>query len=496
MRNGTRGRTALLIPVFAALLALAACGKEETVFTHHEGMAEISEGKSFIVALSAVPEGHTASEYTWTEGNYGDPIEVGPDGSVSPKKPGQGVIAGTLKVGKTTYREVFDFMMHPARTAFGLDRQELSFVLDTQGMNSFRVPKSEVLRLSAEPEILFGENTEWTASDPDVVSLGHDGKSGLAAQSVCSVVPKAAGTSDVTVTLDGKSASCRVTVLDRLAEPENVLEVLSDRADRAFAAKGRSAFVCAGDIACGIDPDGTPGGGGKYAVLVDVDPDGDLRYGTGPDDGKITGYHNLSEYLTDGWGYTSLLPERIRAKSMDEVSFLIRVTKGGDERWASYSGGVQGYVQVIDVELVDALTGEVLETYATRQGKLDDHYWVAEGQTRVTSPLPAAMGVISSLYRVIADLWLTEYDNVSFFDTTADGTLFRYYGTGTVEIPEGAGIGKMNCKWADDGIGGFDVPDGVEIVEWTGWRNYAFRVPAGSGAEKALKKAGAAYTAG
>ena len=180
---------------------------------------------------------------------------------------------------------------------------------------------------------------------------------------------------------------------------------------------------------------------------------------------------------------------------MDEISFLIRVSRGEDEKWANYSGGIAGYVQVVNVELVDALTGEVLETYSTRRGKLDEHYWVQEGQTRVTSPMPDAIGVIAGLYRAIADLWLTDYDNVSFYDSASGGSLFRYYGEGTVSIPEGRGIGKMNCTWADDGIAGFEVPEGVEPVEWTGWRNYAFRVAAGSAAEKIVKKAGAAYTA-
>ena len=494
MKRPTCGRTALLTAALFACLLLTACGKEEYVFTGHEDRAEISEGGSFTVRLTNVPEGHSASEYGWTEGSNGDPIEVGADGSVSPRNAGQGVIVGTLKVGKTVYRETFEFLMHPARTAFALDREELSFVLDTQGMNSFAGPRSEVLHLTAEPKILFGEQAEWTASDPDVIDLGNGGKSGLAAESVRSVLPKAAGTSDVTVTLDGQSASCRVTVLDRLAEPGNVLEVLSERADRTTAVSGRSAFVCAGDIGCEVLPEGEPGGGGKYAVLIDLFRDGG-HYSTRPDDGKMTVIRSLTEYMTDGYGYTSLLPERLRAKSMDEISFLIRVSRGEDEKWANYSGGVAGYVQVVNVELVDALTGEVLETYSTRRGKLDEHYWVQEGQTRVTSPMPDAIGVIAGLYRAIADLWLTDYDNVSFYDSASGGSLFRYYGEGTVSIPEGTGIGKMNCTWADDGIAGFEVPEGVEPVEWTGWRNYAFRVAAGSAAEKIVKKAGAAYTA-
>ena len=46
---------------------------------------------------------------------------------------------------------------------------------------------------------------------------------------------------------------------------------------------------------------------------------------------------------------------------MTRISFLIRVSRGEDEKWANYSGGIAGYVQVVNVELVDALTGEVLD---------------------------------------------------------------------------------------------------------------------------------------
>ena len=193
-----RGRTALLIAALAACLLPAGCGKEEYVFTHHETVVEISAGGSFTVELTAVPEGHSASEYTWTEGANGDPIEVGADGSVSPRKSGRGTVVGTLKAGKTVYRETFEFLMHPARGGIGLDETELTFVLDTQGMKDFKVPTSAVLNLVAEPDLVYGEETEWTSSDPAVAGLNSGGKTGLAAHRTRAVVPKAAGTAGTT----------------------------------------------------------------------------------------------------------------------------------------------------------------------------------------------------------------------------------------------------------------------------------------------------------
>ena len=76
------------------------------------------------------------------------------------------------------------------------------------------------------------------------------------------------------------------------------------------------------------------------------------------------------------------------------------------------------------------------------------------------------------------------YDNVSFYSKSKGGTLYRYLGKGTVSIPSELGIKKMNCKRVDDGIAGFEVPDGIEIVYWFNWKDYAFRVAADSPAEK------------
>ena len=455
------------------------CSREpESVYTPHD-QADLVEGDVLDVTLSNVPEGHNASEFRWTGDFEGDPLT----GSVAITKPGKGSIDATLTTRDYYYREVFPYILYPTPQVFELSPASLEFVMDLQGMDGRRASQGAQLRVITDTKTAgTGMKISWTSSDPEVVSVG--GGQGLTASEKQSmdIHPLAPGTADITVHFGAAEATCHVTVKEKTAEPSDVLQVLSRYADQTLGVCGSSAFVCAGDIGCEVMPSGQPGGGGKLAVLVE------LNMNTLPDDGNITGRYNYEEHIYRGYGFTSLLPASVRATSMDEVSELIRVSEGEREKGAGFTGGVQGWVRVVNVERVDALTGDVLENYGTFRGRLDEHYWVREDQENVTSDLPGGYPVISCLYDAIAGYWLKEYDNVSFYTRSDDGMLYRYLGSGTVKIPGELGIGKMNCKWVDDGITGFEVPDGIDMVYWYRWKDYSFCVAEGSLAEKYCRK--------
>lgn len=468
-------RAALMALALLVVLTLTGCGKEpEMVYTPHDEV-KISEGDSIDVTLSNLPEGHEASEFSWTGDFDGDPLT----GSVKITKSGKGSVAATLTTRDYFYREVFPYILYPTPEVFRLDQTEIEFVMDLQGMDGLPASYGAELRVDTDVETAgTGMNIEWSSSDPEVMNVGT--RTGLTASEKKSMViaPRKPGVADITAHFGDAEATCHVTVKEKNAEPENVLQVLSDYADRTLGVSGSSAFVSAGDVGCEVEPSGQPGGGGKLAVVVE------LNMNSLPEDGNVTGMYNYEEHIYKGYGCTSLLPRSVRATSMDEVSQIIRVREGEREKDAAFTGGVQGWVRVVNVERVDALTGEVLQTYGTFRGRLDEHYWVSEGQDIVTSDLPRGYPVINCLYDVIAGFWLEEYDNVSFYSKSKGGTLYRYLGKGTVSIPSELGIKKMNCKRVDDGIAGFEVPDGIEIVYWFNWKDYAFRVAADSPAEK------------
>ena len=174
-------------------------------------------------------------------------------------------------------------------------------------------------------------------------------------------------------------------------------------------------------------------------------------------------------------------------------------------------GFPQGWVRVVNIQLLDALTGDVLETYAKKTGRLKDQYWVGKQDTDVVSDLPEANGVISALYQIIADFWLDDYENIVFYDHSGTGTsqfgkpaprgimAYRYYGSGIITFPEELGFTEMNCKdmgpnGLDTEIVGFELHSDVEIDEWFGWKNFEFRVLSDSEAEKYCKQEEIPYT--
>ena len=489
---------ALFIALSLLALALAGCsGQKETIHEKHDE-ALITEGDALDVTLTAIPEGHDASEYEWRGDFEGDPLT----GSIKPTKAGKGSIAAWLITRKTDYCEYFPYIAYPSPAVFEMDQPELVFVQDLQGMEGEGIRASYGAHLTLNTDVETagtGMKIAWESSDPEVVSV--QGVTPTEQQGI-DIAPHAQGSADITARLGGAEAVCHVTVKENIADAQNVLEKLGEYADRAMCVNGRSAFVSAGDIGCTLEPSGQPGGGGKLMVQVDLEYNGKSGNATDPDDGGgITGPNSYTEYLERGCGFTSLLPKSVRAASMDEVSQIIRVSEGEKRKGASFTGGVQGWERVVNIERVDALTGEVLETCATLNGELDERYWVMEDEKNVTSDLPRVFRVINALYDVIAPYWLEEYDNVSFYSSIDAGKLFRYYGRGEVAIPAELGVKEMNCKYIAQDIDGFAVPDGVEIVYWYGWKGtswkedgFRFRVAEGSPAEDYCKKQDIAYT--
>ena len=490
---------ALFMVLLLLALALVGCRRanKETIHEGHDEV-QITEGDSIDVALTAIPEGHDASEYEWRGDFEGDPLT----GRVKPTKTGKGCVTAWLLTGKTDYAEDFPYIMYPIPAVFELDQTELVFVQDLQGMEGEGIRASNGARLSVNTDVETagtGMRIAWESSDPEVVSV-----QGVTPteQKGMDIAPHAPGTADITARLGDAEAVCHVTVRENNADERNVLAKLDEYADRALFVNGKSAFVSAGDTACTLEPSGAPGGGGKLIVRVDLEYNGKSGNATGPEDGGcITGPNSYTEYLERGIGYTSLLPKSVRAASMDEVSQIIRVSEGQKRKGASFTEGVQGWERTVNIERVDALTGEVLETYATLSGELDERYWVAEDEKNVTSDLPPVFRVINALYDVIAPYWLEEYDNVSFYSSVNAGRLFRYYGKGEVAIPAELGVKELNCKMISKDIDGFAVPDGVEIVYWHGWKGtswkeegFRFRVAEGSVAEDYCKKQEIEYT--
>ena len=491
---------ALFMVLLLLALALAGCRRayKETIHEGHDEV-QITEGDSIDVTLTAIPEGHDASEYEWRGDFEGDPLT----GRVKPTKTGRGNIAAWLLTRKTDYCEDFPYVMYPIPAVFELDQTELVFVQDLQGLEGEGIRASNGALLSVNTDVETagtGMRISWESSDPEVV--GVRGTMGLYAEKSIDVLPHTTGTADVTAKFGSTEAVCHVTVREKNADEQNVLAKLDEYADRALFVNGKSAFVSAGDTACTLEPSGAPGGGGKLIVQVDLEYNGKSGNATGSEDGGcITGPNSYIEYLERGIGYTSLLPKSVRAATMDEVSQIIRVSEGEKRKGASFTGGVQGWERTVNIERVDALTGKVLETYATLSGELDERYWVAEDEKNVTSDLPPVFRVINALYDVVAPYWLEEYDNVSFYSSVNAGKLFRYYGEGEVAIPAELGVKEMNCKLINRDIDGFAVPDGVEIVYWHGWKGtswkeegFRFRVAEGSPAEDYCKKQEIAYT--
>ena len=489
----------LLAALLFTILILSACGKEkESITTNHsrDATMERNVGDSWqmdLSLLSNIPEGHKAEEYVWSTSQIAV-CDVSSSGFITAKGGGHCIAQAILELKEARYVENFDIQVHAIREIFEIEPAELVLVMDDNGLYQVEESGGHSLKLNMSEGFAFGESAVWSSSNPEIAGVTLRGKGESA-----NVWGEAPGTADIFVTVGDQTAVAHVTVRENYVEPEEILHVLGERADGSLVTSGGTALVSTDDIGCSLVPEGPAGGGGKYLVKVDLDiPNG---YASSRDLGMITGLKNVTEHLSNGIGFTSLLPEKMRPETMEDVSYIILVSEGEREKNASYTNNVQGWVRVVNIQLIDALTGDVLETYATKTGRLKDQYWVMEDATDVVSDLPEANGVISALYQIIADFWLDDYENVVFYDHTGKGTsrfggpaprgimTYRYYGSGVVVFPEELGFTEMNCKdMGPDGMdtefAGFELRSEAEIDEWSGWKNFEFRVLPDSEAEK------------
>lgn len=491
------------------LFILPACGKEiESITTDHsrDVIIERNVGDSWqmdLSLLSNIPEGHTAEEYVWRTSQI-VVCDVDSNGFVTAKGGGLCIAQAILELKDVRYVENFDIQVHSIREIFEIEPANVEIVLDDNGLYGVEEKGGQTLNLHMSEGLAFGESASWSSSNPEIAGVDLFGKGERA-----SVWGKAPGTADISVTIGNQKAVAHITVREHYVDPEKILQVLGERADRQLVQSGGTAFISTDDIGCSSVPDGPAGGGGKYLVKVDLDiPYG---YASSRNLGMITGLKNVTESLSNGIGFTSLLPKKMRLETMEDVSYIILVSEGEREKNARYTNNVQGWVRVVNIQLLDALTGDVLETYAKKTGRLKDQYWVGKQDTDVVSDLPEANGVISALYQIIADFWLDDYENIVFYDHSGTGTsqfgkpaprgimAYRYYGSGIITFPEELGFTEMNCKDMDPNgldteIVGFELRSDVEIDEWFGWKNFEFRVLSDSEAEKYCKQEEIPYT--
>ena len=169
--NNRRAVKFIALAALTLLVAMAAvgCRKEpEMVYTPHDEVSLV-EGDLLDVKLSNVPEGHDASEFKWTGDFEGDPLT----GTVAITKSGKGSIAATLTTRDYYYREVFPYVLYPTPEVFSLDRTELEFVMDLQGMDGLPASYGATLNVNTDVETAgTGMKISWTSSDPEIVNVG------------------------------------------------------------------------------------------------------------------------------------------------------------------------------------------------------------------------------------------------------------------------------------------------------------------------------------
>ena len=484
------------------LLFLTSCSKKEPelIMTDHwmtdsEGIIYITAGDTIKMdpaLLTNVPEGHNAEEY--------ESCEVESDGTVTGKKGGNCNVSARLVLKDVQYIENFDLIVRPQRQVFTLEPTELSLVVDDNGLFDIQEAGSHDLNLSLDEPLVYQESIEWTSSDPTVVyvngsSNGNDrGPGGTKAV----VYGKGEGSAEITASAGNLSAVTYVTVRQNAAGPDQILAVLSQRAEQKTLTAGNTVFVSSDDIGCTMTPEGEPGGGGKYLVQVEQNMKGRI---------VDSSESERSEPITYHIGYTSMLPKEMRAESMADVSYFIRVREVEPSRGPLYSNNGRGWYRTAEIQLVDALTDEVLETYDSLHGNLDDEYHLPEGTRNIYSPLPDASRINASLRKTLASFWLEDHDNIIFYDHTGKGEkvngkpgpngirAYSIHGQGTVQFPEELGFVVLDQH--DKGeITGFDLSSNMELSsgDWWGWKeNFLIRVPEGSETEKFLQKHSVPY---
>ena len=480
---------AVFLMELVVLLIFPGCKAKNTInygYGHsHDAIIYMLPGETITLELSNVPDGLTEDDYQVDNGISGIVENVHLE--VTALSLGSSQIRVFAEHNGSLYNEffrifVYEFKMAEAHYIFSLDEDQPVIVLVTNA------------------KISSGERVQWESSNPTVAGVNAEPASGLPRTNVTMayIEPKGIGTTTITATNSFTSAACTVTITaaepvqpEQTPEPDNILAYLADRADERLTVSGETVFVGFNDVAVSLLPNGDAGGGGKYMVLVDMHT---IESTGGPKPLPVTPDPLfLQERLVDGSGFTSLLPPSMRASSMEDVSYIIRITDGEPKQTANYEQGVKGYSRVFEIRVEDALTGEILDVLKTVQGpNLPDKIYYPEGRQPPEAYygwLPDERVMVDSVYRVLAEYWLEEYQNVVFFREYATT---RYYGTGDVDIPESLGIRTMydndQNEYRITAIDRLILPDSIrELYVWR-WSSVTFIVEPDSFAEEYCKE--------
>ncbi len=487
MKNSIHHILTITLVLFA-LMFLTSCQKEpEYVFYSHEEVHRFTVGESIRIdpsELTNIPEGHSADEYKWDL--TGSSCNIAGDGTVTAEKPGTCGVVARLRVKNVMHNETFNIIVDPRREVFMIDPQEITIILSEN--NGLYTPgDSQLLNIVTDEPLAYNEKLEWKSSDPDIVEISPASfTQGVPDKTSVMVTGKNEGSADIFASVGEKFlTSAHVTVTRNNVGPDQILSFLSERADENLITAGKTAFIDTDDAGCTIMPAGEPGGGGKYLVEVE----------------RGLGGKKYNPEKTYAIGNTILLPKGIRAASMDDVSYIIRVQEIEPEKGWNYTNGVQGWYRIIEIRLVDAMTEEVLETWYSGNGQLEFEYRLADGTTDVYTTLPDLKYVYYSLYSKIADFWLEQYDNIVFYDHSGRGekvfgkpgptgkSAHFCYGEGMITFPDELGFTVLDLPESDN-ISGFELSGNMELntPALTGWKNYLIRVPAGSETEKHLQR--------
>ncbi len=475
---GNKAKLLLITGIFSLLFCtmLGACGNQHQIYNNHDEIAVLNVGDTYEFPIDSVPEGYSRSDYVWNS-NDGC-ITIDENGMAAAVKGGYANVTAKLRTEEAEYTETYKLRVTAVVSEFYMSCTEVTV---EQG-------ESAVLEVITDAEFSWDERIQWVSSDSSVVSAEPIRNFQEEGDVSAYLVTGDTGTAVITASLGRNTAECTVTVVEpnvepveTLPPPEEALSFLSAYAEAGFAEEGDTALVCTDDVECSVLPEMTPGGGGKYIVVCD------LGLCPGVNISPLSDV-DISGLTTDGVGFTSLLPPEMRAQSMDEVSFIIRITEGEPVLAAHYESGIDGYVRVFEIRVEDALTGDVTEVLYSLEGKdLPDSISVdAENPPDAYYGFfPDEEKMINFTYRTFADFWLESYRNVVFY---GDGVAERYYGSGEVRISANLGITGMQMNEFTNPIDRFVVPDGVEVFYSAMWADSTFVVVPGSPAEAYCKE--------
>lgn len=162
----------------------------------------LEEGKTVNLVATVSPDNATDKTVTWTSSQK-TVAEVDDKGKVTALKAGDTVI--TAKAGDKTVACTIKVTAKTVETTISLDKTSASL----------KTGETLILKATVTPE---GKTLSWTSSKPEVAAVDN-GK----------VTAKAAGETTVTVTADGKSASCKITVTAVYDPKTDTTKALTDK---------------------------------------------------------------------------------------------------------------------------------------------------------------------------------------------------------------------------------------------------------------------------